>query len=114
MENENPPAFAAVQKSYVWLTLGFFLPVFAFYGIYTIFQNRAAVKGTWLESHTDYQVRLVSVIAVLLAVGIVMGMLHVTLLSLLVFGFLFIWYMLRIAKGWSKLGDGESADQGWI
>ena len=114
MENANHPAQGAVQKSYVWLTLGFFLPVFAIYGVYTIFQNRDAAKGSWLESHTDYQVRLVSMVAIFLAVGVVLGMLHVSLLSLAAFGFLWIWYMLRIAKGWAKLGVSESADQGWI
>jgi uncharacterized membrane protein len=114
MENANPPALAAVQKSYVWLALGFFMPVFAFYGIYTIFQNRDAAKGSWLESHTDYQVRLVSVVAVLLAVGIVLGMLHINILSLALFCFMFIWYMLRIAKGMFQLGDGEPAAQGWV
>lgn len=114
MENASHPAQAAVQKSYVWLTLGFFLPVFAFYAVYTIFQSRAAAKGSWLESHTDYQVRLVSVVAVVLALGIVFGMLHISLLSLLAFGFLFLWYILRVAKGWSALGAGESAAAGWI
>ncbi|MGB0865797.1 MAG: hypothetical protein ACPGSC_04775 [Granulosicoccaceae bacterium] len=114
MENANHPAQAAVQKNYVWLTLGFFLPVFAFYAVYTIFQSREAAKGSWLESHTDFQVRLVSVVAVVLAVGIVLGMLHISLLSVLAFGFLFLWYMLRIAKGWSQLGVGEAAESGWI
>jgi len=114
MDNANHPAAGAVQKNYLWLTLGFFLPVFAFYAVYTIFQSRDAAKGSWLESHTDYQVRLVSVVAATLAVGILFGMLHVSLLSVLAFGFLFLWYVLRIAKGWSKLGVGETADAGWI
>ncbi len=114
METENHPAFGAVQKSYLWLTLGFFLPVFAFYGVYTIFQSREAAKGSWVESHTEYQVRLISVVAVLLAVGIILGMLHLGFLGLISFGFLWLWYILRIAKGWSKLGAGETADEGWV
>ncbi len=114
MESATHPAAGAVQKNYVWLTLGFFLPVFTFYAVYTIFQSRDSVKGSWLETHTDYQIRLVSVVAVTLAFGIVMGALHWGFLGLIAFGFLFMWYVLRIAKGWSKLGVGESADAGWI
>lgn len=114
MDNASHPATGAVQKNYMWLTLGFFLPVFAIYAVYTIFQSRDAAKGSWLESHTDYQVRLISVVGVVLAAGIIMGMLHFGFLGLLLFGFLFLWYLLRVAKGWSKLGVGESADTSWV
>lgn len=114
MDNQNHPAVAAVQKNYLWLTLGFFLPVFALYGVYTIFQSREQSKDSWVESHTDYQLRLISAVAVMLAVGIILGMLHWGYLGFVAFAFFWLWYVLRIAKGWSKLGVGEAADSGWI
>lgn len=114
MDNANHPAIGAVQKNYLWLAIGFFLPICTLYAVYTIFQSRDATKDSWLQSHTDYQVRLVSVVAITLALGIVFGMLHVGILSFLAFAFLFVFYTLRIAKGWSKLGVGESADAGWV
>jgi len=110
----NSVAFEAVQKNYLWMAIGFFLPPLAFYAVYTTFKSRALVNGTWLESHTDYQIRLISVMALLLAAGIIAGMLHIGLLSAVVFGFMWLWFMLRVAKGWSKLGVEESADANWI
>lgn len=114
MKNAHHPAANDVQKSYLWLTLGFFLPVFFLYAVYTIFQSRDEVKGSWLESHTDYQIRLISVVALVLALGLVIGMVGSALLSFLAFGFLWIWYMLRIANGWSKLSTAEVVGDSWI
>lgn len=113
MTNDADPAlFRSVQKNYMWFAIGFFMPIFTLWGAYQLFMTRSATQGTWLQSHTDFQVRYISVVVGLVALGLILH--SFSLIGLLIFAALWVWYTFRLARGWSALGYGEEADAGWI
>ena len=72
--------------------------------------KRGDARGTWLESHFDWQIKTFwyAVVASLL-IGIVGGILMVVLVGFLIlavgFFMLGVWAIYRIATGWLKLRD---------
>lgn len=111
-QQTDPALMQSVQKNYVWFTLGFFMPLFTLWGVYQLFSGRSAANGTWLQSHTDFQVRYITVATALLALGLIVH--SWAAISFFVFIAFWVWYMFRLARGWYALGAGEEADSGWI
>ncbi len=108
----DPAIKQAVHKNYLWFALGFFMPLFTLWGIYQLFSGRSATAGTWLQSHTDFQIRFVTVVMGGLALGLILH--KVPVLPIFIFAAFWIFYMLRLARGWAALGQGEEAESGWV
>ena len=77
--------------------------------------KRGDARGTWLESHFEWQI---TTFWIALAMAVVIGCLGL-LLAILIIGFaiwaigffvLGIWAIYRIAKGWVRLNDRRAID----
>jgi uncharacterized membrane protein len=90
--------------------------VFGLPSIVAIIMNyvrRADVRGTWLESHFNWQIRTFWTAAIaLVAVAVIFGPLSLILIGLpfLLLGLfaIGIWAAYRIARGWLALKEGRS------
>ena len=111
-DDTDPALFQSVQSNYLWFTLGFFMPLFTLWGVYKLFTTRSSTQGTWLQSHTEFQVRYVTVVTGLLALGLILHSFQA--IGLIIFIAFWAWYMFRLARGWTALGYGDEADAGWI
>ncbi len=69
--------------------------------------NRGAVRGTWLDSHFDWQIRtfwytlawvLVSVLLAVTLIGIPFALVALAIVSL--------WVIYRVVRGWWRLSGG--------
>jgi uncharacterized membrane protein len=72
--------------------------------------KRGEARGTWLESHFDWQIRTFwFALAWGLAVGAIGTLLAIILVGFVIwwigFGLLGVWAVYRIAKGWLRLQD---------
>ena len=67
--------------------------------------NQAAVRGTWLESHFRWQIRTFwfAVLWVVVAVVMLLTVIGIPL-ALLVMGFVGLWLLYRVVRGWLALG----------
>jgi uncharacterized membrane protein len=114
---ENTPTYTAVsdkQKNlvllvYILQALSFLVGVSAIAGIIINYLKRDEVKGTWLESHFDWQIKtfwytlLGSIIGfVLLIIGI----------GVLILGAVTLWYIYRVIKGWLAYNDAKTLPDG--
>jgi uncharacterized membrane protein len=65
--------------------------------------KRREVAGTWLESHFQWQIRTFWWMLSLLVVGVATAFILIGIPVLLGAA---VWFVYRIAKGWSDLNDG--------
>lgn len=73
-------------------------------GIIMNYIKRENVKGTYLESHFDWQIKTFWWTLGLSFVGALLSIVGIGILILIGVG---IWYIYRIVKGWLKLNDGQ-------
>jgi len=62
------------------------------------------VKGTYLESHFDWQIKTFWFSLLGCVVGTVTTMI---IIGFVILGATLIWYIYRIAKGWLRLNEGQ-------
>lgn len=73
-------------------------------GVIINYLKRDEVRGTWLESHFEWQIKTFW----WLLAGVVVGwLLAIVLVGFLVLFVVGIWYIYRIVKGWLALNDGR-------
>jgi len=92
------------QLVYILQALSLAVGLTAVAGIIVNYLKRDEVRGTWLESHFDWQIRTFW----WMLLGVVIGW----VLTLVIIGFVillavWVWYIYRIVKGWLALNDGR-------
>ncbi len=84
--------------------LSFVLLITAVLGIIINYVKEDDVKGSWLESHFEWQKKTFWYALL----GTILGALTAFLLvGYFVLGFVAVWLIFRIAKGWIYLVDGK-------
>ena len=78
-------------------------------GVIVNYLKRADVAGTWLESHFRWQIRTFWWTLLWGVIGLASAILIVGIFVLLGAA---IWFVYRIAKGWTALNDGEPVGAG--
>lgn len=94
---------------YILQAASFLIGISAIAGVIINYMKRDEVRGTWLESHVNWQIKTfwyglagVVVGAILLAVAV--GALVLLVVS--------IWYLYRIIKGWLAYNDERTLPDG--
>ncbi|PJI31714.1 DUF4870 family protein [Acinetobacter pseudolwoffii] len=90
--------------SYILYILGFFLGVTPFIAIIMNYIKRDEMRGTWLESHVDWQIKTFWVSLLGYIVG---GLLTMILIGFLIIFLVFIWHIYRLVKGMIALNNNQ-------
>jgi uncharacterized membrane protein len=94
--------------------VGAFLGLPSIVALIINYVKRGDVRGTWLESHFDWQIRTfwrVLLLAVLIGIGsvILLPLLGLGIATWFVgIGLLGLWAVYRIVRGWLRLKDREA------
>ncbi len=76
-------------------------------GVIINYLKRDEVRGTYLESHFNWQIKTFW----WLLAGVVIGsLLAFVLIGFVVLFAVWVWYIYRIVKGWLALNDGKGID----
>ena len=102
--NSNPDAKKYTYAVYILQALSFVLLVTAVIGIIINYIKDEDVKGTWLESHFEWQKNTFWYGLLWTVLGVLTAFLVV---GYVVLGIAAIWLIYRIAKGWIYLVDGK-------
>ena len=102
--NSNPDAKKYTYAVYILQALSFVLLVTAVIGIIINYIKDEDVKGTWLESHFEWQKNTFWYGLLWIVLGVLTAFLVV---GYVVLGIAAIWLIYRIAKGWIYLVDGK-------
>lgn len=118
--NTNPlPGSAPVtdkQKNlvllvYILQALSFLIGITSIAGIIINYLKRDEVKGTWLESHFNWQIKT---FWYTLAGGFVGFLLLIIGIGFLILLAVSLWYIYRIIKGWLSYNDGKEIADGFF
>ena len=93
-----------VRKSYILYLVGFVVGITGLIAIIMNYVKRNEMRGTWLESHVDWQIitfwySLIGYIVGFLLTAILIG--YVIILVV------FIWHVYRLIKGLIALNDNK-------
>ncbi len=102
--NSNADAKKYTYAVYILQALAFVFLVTALVGIIINYIKDEDVKGTWLESHFEWQKNTFWYGLLWIVLGGLTGFL---LIGYVVVGVALIWLIYRIAKGWIYLVDGK-------
>ncbi len=109
---QTPVADEVIQKTknvalvvYVLYALSFLYGITAIAGVVIAYIKRDDVRGTWLESHFDWQIRTFWWGLLWTVVGVVLALVAVGFLILFA---VWIWAIYRVVKGWLRLNDGRA------
>lgn len=95
------------QLVYILQIISLVVGLTAIAGVMINYLKRDDVRGTYLESHFNWQIRTFW----WLLAGLVVGwLLSLVLVGFLILGLLYIWYIYRIVKGWLALSDRKGLD----
>lgn len=95
------------QLVYILQALSLVVGLTAVAAVIINYLKRDEVRGTYLESHFNWQIKTFW----WLLAGLVIGwLLALVLIGFLVLLGLWIWYIYRIVKGWLALNDGRGLD----
>ena len=90
--------------TYILHLLGFFFGVTPIIAVIMNYIKRDEMRGTWLESHCDWQIKT---FWICLAGYIVGTLLTVILIGFLILLVVFIWHVYRLIKGLIALNDNK-------
>ena len=79
-------------------------------GVILNYVKRSGVRGTWLESHFQWQIRTFwfGLLWIVLCLGFVLVTFGIgLLLAWLPMGLVGLWFVYRIIRGWVALSDGR-------
>ena len=103
-------------KQYTTITYGLYIAslLIGFTSIVAVIMNylkRDEARGTWLESHFDWQIKTFwySLIG-----GVIGFLLLIVLIGYLVLMAVGVWYIYRVIKGMILLLDNKPIGDGWI
>ena len=102
--NTNPEAKKYTFAVYILQALSFVFLVTAIIGIIINYIKGDEVKGTWLESHFEWQKNTFWYGLLWTLLG---ALTTILLIGYFVLIFVAIWLIYRIAKGWIYLVDGK-------
>ena len=90
--------------TYILYIVGFFVGVTPIIAIIMNYLKRAEMRGTWLESHVNWQIKTfwVTLIAYLLG-----AVLTTILIGFIVLLLAFIWHIYRLVKGLMALNSNQ-------
>ncbi|WP_438958106.1 DUF4870 family protein [Porticoccus sp.] len=95
------------QMVYILQIISLVIGLTAVAGVIVNYLKRDEVRGTYLESHFNWQIRTFW----WLLAGLVVGwLLTLVLVGFLILGLLYIWYIYRIVRGWLALSDRKGLD----
>ncbi len=95
------------QLVYILQALSLLVGLTAVAAVIINYLKRDEVRGTYLESHFNWQIKTFW----WLLAGLVIGwLLTLVLIGFLVLLVVWIWYIYRIVKGWLALNDGRGLD----
>jgi uncharacterized membrane protein len=89
---------------YALYALSLFAGISAIVAVVLNYIKRDEVRGTWLESHFNWQIGTFWWSLLWLVVG---AATWIILVGWIVWGVAFVWFIYRIAKGWLNLNDGK-------
>lgn len=90
--------------TYILYILGFFVGVTPIIAVIMNYWKRDEMRGTWLESHTTWQIRTFWVSLIGYLIG---GLLTAVLVGFAILFFVFVWNVYRLAKGLIALNNGQ-------
>ena len=90
--------------SYILHLLGFFLGITPLIAIIMNYIKRDERRGTWLESHVDWQIKTFwfSLLGYILG-----GLLTVILIGFVIIFLVFVWHVYRLVKGLIALNENN-------
>lgn len=95
------------QLVYILQALSLVVGLTAVAAVIINYLKRDEVRGTWLESHFDWQIKTFW----WMLIGVVVGwVLTLVLIGFLILLAVWIWYIYRIVKGWLALNDNRRLD----
>jgi uncharacterized membrane protein len=78
--------------------------VASFIGMILAYSQRAAVRSTWLETHYTWQIVTFWWSVLWTVVGFILTFIFI---GWIVWAIAFFWFLYRVVKGWSQLGQGK-------
>jgi uncharacterized membrane protein len=75
----------------------------AIIGVVVAYIKVDSVRGTWLESHYEWQIRTFWRFCLYMLIGVIGCLI---LIGVVIIALAIIWYVYRVAKGWTYLADG--------
>jgi len=114
---ENTPAPSPVddkQKNlvllvYILQALSFLVGISAIAGVIINYLKRDDVKGTWLETHFNWQIKTFWYALLGWFIGFVLVIIGI---GVLILGAVTLWYIYRIIKGWLAYNDAKALPDG--
>ena len=97
--------------TYILYALSVFIGLTSIAAIVMNYIKRGEVKGTWLESHFDWQIKTFWVSFVVAIIGWILSFVLIGIPILLAIA---IWYIYRIVKGMIFFFDRKPIGQGWF
>lgn len=90
--------------TYILYIVGFFVGVTPIIAIIMNYLKRAEMRGTWLESHVNWQIKTFWVTLIAYLVGAVLTTILIGFIVLLL---AFIWHIYRLVKGLIALNSNQ-------
>src|SRR5690554_1745071 len=90
--------------TYIFYIVGFFVGVTPIIAIIMNYLKRAEMRGTWLESHVNWQIKTFWVTLIAYLVGAVLTTILIGFIVLLL---AFIWHIYRLVKGLMALNSNQ-------
>lgn len=90
--------------TYILYIVGFFVGVTPIIAIIMNYLKRAEMRGTWLESHVNWQIKTFWVMLIAYLVGAVLTTILIGFIVLLL---AFIWHIYRLVKGLMALNNNQ-------
>lgn len=90
--------------TYILYIAGFFVGITPIIAIIMNYLKRAEMRGTWLESHVNWQIKTFWVTLIAYLVGAV---LTTILIGFIVLVLAFIWHIYRLVKGLIALNSNQ-------
>ncbi|QOW52323.1 MULTISPECIES: hypothetical protein [Acinetobacter] len=90
--------------TYILYIVGFFVGVTLIIAIIMNYLKRAEMRGTWLESHVNWQIKTFWVTLIAYLVGAVLTTILIGFIVLLL---AFIWHIYRLVKGLMALNNNQ-------
>ncbi|MDM1285689.1 hypothetical protein HXZ79_03735 [Acinetobacter indicus] len=90
--------------TYILYIVGFFVGVTPIIAIIMNYLKRAEMRGTWLESHVNWQIKTFWVTLIAYLVGAVLTTILIGFIVLLL---AFIWHIYRLVKGLMALNSNQ-------
>lgn len=109
-----PPGETATMAHVVYalFVINLFTGIVGLIGVIIAHVKRGDVRGTWLESHYQWQIRTFWIGMAGAIVGFLLAKFGIGLVILVIVS---LWYVWRIVKGWTRLGSSRAIDNptGW-